>query len=96
MLSSFRNLAAMWSVMRDRRPTDRECDRVGLSTDVLEVRAAELDAATPAFAQTRGKPWPEVARASREYLRLLREVPDAAGPDAVIAHFRRAERQRFR
>lgn len=85
----------MWSVRRDDGPTNLELERLGLTREILEDRAPEIDAATPAFAQTRGKPWPEVASASTEFLRLLRELPDAVGADAVIAHFQRAERQRF-
>jgi hypothetical protein len=96
MLPFLENLAAMWSVRRDGVPTSQEFDRVGLPIDILETHAAELDAATPDFAQTRGKSWPETAKASKEFLRLLRELPDAAGPDAVIAHFRQSTEHRFR
>ena len=71
----------------------REFERIGLTMEILKERGAEIDAVTPEFAQGRGRPVPEVAQATKEYLRLLREMPDAAGADAVIEHFREA-RQR--
>ena len=87
-----RSILGYLRVMRDTKPTDREIDRLGLTLEVLEARAAEIDAATPEFAQTRGKSWATIGPASAAFLRLLRDLPDGAGPDAVIAHFRRAGR----
>ena len=92
MPAPFQSLRGYVRTMLDGRATVREFDRLGLTPDVLGARAAELDAATPAFAQARGRPWAEVAAASAAYLALLRQLPDRAGPDAVIAHFRRAKR----
>jgi hypothetical protein len=66
----------------------REFDRLGLTLDVLELRAAEIDAVTPEFAQARGQSLPVAARASKAFLGLLRELPDSAGADALIEHFR--------
>ena len=79
--------------MLDTRPMDREFARVGLTCEVLEAYAAELDAATPDFAQTGGRPWATIGPASAAFLALLRRVPDGAGPDAVIAEFRAAARR---
>lgn len=42
-------------VMLDNRPTMREFERIGVTGEVLTARAAEIDAATPDFAQTRSK-----------------------------------------
>jgi hypothetical protein len=77
----------------DTRPTAREFARLGLTTEVLEARIAEIDAATPTFAQTRGKSWAEVGDASAAFLVLLRQLPDGAGADAVIAHLRGASQR---
>jgi hypothetical protein len=66
---------------------------LGLTPEVLERRAKEIDAATPDFAQTRGKSWADCGQASAAFLALLRELPDQAGPDALIGHFRAAQRQ---
>jgi hypothetical protein len=94
MVSVFRAARGYLRTMLHSRPTWREFDRLGLTDDVLAARAAEIDAATPGFAQARGKPWTEVGDASAAFLALLRQLPDGAGPDAVIAHFRRAEARR--
>ena len=90
MVSLFSNVAARWSILRDTQPTMREFERLGLTLDVLEQRAADIDAVTPDFAQARGQPLPVAARASKEFLRLLRELPDGAGTDVLIEHFRQA------
>lgn len=90
MLSPFRNITGFVRATLDTRPTSREFERLGLTADVLEARAAEIDAATPEFAQTRGKTWAEIGSASAAFLALLRELPDGAGADAVIAHLRRS------
>ena len=60
MVPLFANLAARWSILRDTGPTMRELERIGLTMDVLEQRAAEMDAALPEFVQARGRPLPEV------------------------------------
>lgn len=79
--------------MRDTRPTNREFERLGLTFEVLQARAAEIDAATPEFAQTRGKSWAEMGEASIAFLALLRQLPDGAGADAVVQQFQRAQRR---
>ena len=90
MSSPFRSIRGWLRGALDTRPTSREFDRLGLTLEVLQARAAEIDAATPAFAQTRGKSWAETGDASAVFLALLRQLPDGAGSDAVIAHFRKA------
>jgi hypothetical protein len=73
---------------------DREFDRIGITFELLQARAAEIDAATPDFAQARGKSWEDVGKASAAYLALLRRVRDGGGPDAVIAEFTAAGKMR--
>jgi hypothetical protein len=90
MLSVLRAIRGYLRVTLHSRPTHREFDRLGLTPEVLEARAPEIDAATPEFAQTRGKAWADIGDASAAYLSLLRQLPARAGPDAAIAHFRRA------
>lgn len=79
-------------VLADRGPTQREFDRIGITDDVLLAHAAAIDAATPAFAQTRGKSWDTIGQASAAFLELLRRVPDNAGPEGLIAEFETAAR----
>src|SRR5262249_51444132 len=69
------------------RATNREFRRIGVSEHALEVHSAAIDAATPAFAQTRGKPWAEVGDASAALLELLRRVPTSGGVDALLNTF---------
>jgi hypothetical protein len=91
MLTIVRAGLAWCRVLRDGPATNREFARVGIAPEVLAARAADLDATTPAFAQTRGcASWPETARASAAFLALLREVPTGAGLEATLAHFARA------
>ena len=94
MVSLFRHVRGYLRVALQSRPTTREFDRLGLTDEVLAARAAEIDAATPAFAQPRGKSWADAGDASTAFLALLRQLPDGAGPDAVIAHFQRASGRR--
>jgi hypothetical protein len=77
----------------DARSTNREFNRLGITDDILAARAAEIDAATPDFAQTRGKTWAAIGPASKAFLALLRRLPDNAGLDALIAEFRAASRR---
>ena len=96
MLGFFRAAGGWLRAKRDTRPTHQEFARLGLTPEIMAKRAADIDAATPAFAQTRGKPWAEVGAASSAFLGLLRDLPDGAGPDAVIAHLRAAGERRQR
>jgi len=80
-------------VILDTRPTDREFRRIGLDDETLVARASDIDAATPTFAQTRGKAWAEVGPASSAFLALLRRVPSNAGADALITEFHAASRR---
>jgi hypothetical protein len=77
----------------DTRPTSAEFRRIGLTDELLAERAADIDAATPEFAQTRGRTWATIAPASKAFLALLRRVPTGAGPDALIAEFQAAARR---
>jgi len=78
----------------DTKHLSSEFKRIGITTTILEERAAEIDAATPDFAQTRGKSWAAIGPASAAFLELLRRVPDGAGADAVIKEFRDAARRK--
>ena len=89
-MSGLRSVRGYVRVLLDTRPTLREWDRLGISDDVLAARAAEIDAATPNFAQTRGKSWAEVGPASAAFLAFMRRLPDGAGADALIAELRAA------
>ena len=91
MVTPFRSARGWLSGLFDTRRTNREFDRLGLTFEVLEARAAEIDAETPDFAQTRGKSWADIGDASAAFLALLRQLPDGAGADAVIRHFRTAK-----
>lgn len=93
MLSQFRSIRGWIRTILHTRPINREFDRLGITLELLEARAAEIDAETPDFAQTRGKSWPDVGDASAAYLALLRQLPNAAGADALIQHFSRAKRR---
>lgn len=90
MLSVFRTVRGYVRATLNTRATAREFARLGLTPEVLGAQAAAIDAATPDWAQARGKPWAELGEATAAYLALLRELPDGAGPDAVVARFRRA------
>ena len=96
MLNLFKAARGYLRVASDKRATDHEFTRLGITPAVIAARGAELDAATPAFAQTRGKGWTEIGAASAAYLGLLRDLPDGAGPDALIAHLRGAADRRQR
>ena len=89
-MSWIQSISGYFRVILDTRPTNDELRRVGLTEDVLQARVEELDAATPEFAQTKGKSWADIGPASAAFLALLRRVPDNAGADAVIAEFRAA------
>jgi hypothetical protein len=94
-VSWLRSIRGYIRVLLNTRPTMREFDRVGLTDELLAAHAAEIDAATPDFAQTRGRTWYTIGPASAAYLALLRRVPDGAGPDAVVAEFRAAARRGY-
>ena len=96
MLAFFGAAGGWLRALRDTRTTRHELDRLGITPGIMAARAAEIDAATPAFAQTRGKPWSEIGAASMAFLTLLRDLPDGAGPDALIAHLRAAGERRQR
>lgn len=92
-MSLIQSIRGYVRIILDARPTSQEFTRIGLTDEILKARAADIDSATPDFAQIRGRTWATIGPASSAFLGLLRRVPDGAGADALIAEFHAAARR---
>ena len=90
-----RSIAGYIRTALSSKQVSREFTRLGITDEVLESRAVEINEATPEFLGTRGRPWAEMGAISQAYLDLLRRLPDNCGPDALIAEFRAVKRRGY-